>query len=63
MLESRDVALERAYKPLPGFSCTADLQGPLDLDSAYVKQAVPAIRLQIARAGFRLADRLNLWLR
>lgn len=63
MLESRDVALENVYQALPGFDCDEPLPARLDLDKAYVKQAVPAIRRQIERAGFRLADKLNDWLR
>ena len=63
MLESREVALENVYRALPGFTCDAPLPAWLDLDKAYVKQAIPAIRCQIERAGFRLADMLNDWLR
>ncbi|HWQ09379.1 MAG TPA: S1/P1 nuclease [Holophaga sp.] len=59
MLESRDVSLHHVYEPIPGFDCRKPLPESLDLDDAYVLQAIPAIRLQIERAGLRLAERLN----
>ena len=62
LLESRAVALANVYQALPGFSCRKPMPPALDLDADYVQQAVPAVRLQVARAGFRLADKLNLWL-
>lgn len=63
MLESREVALRNVYQPIPGFSCAVRLEGPLDLDPAYVDQAVPVIRLQLERAGLRLAALLDRCLR
>ena len=62
MLESRDVSLHHVYEPIAGFDCRQPLPEFLDLDDAYVQQAIPAIRLQIERAGLRLAARLNQWL-
>ena len=63
MLESRDLALHHVYQPIPGFACGQLLPAALDLDRDYVQQAVPVIRLQLLRAGYRLADQLNRWLR
>ena len=63
MLESRDLALRNVYQALPGFACGKPLPAALDLDDAYVEQAVPVIRLQMERAGQRLALALNRWLR
>lgn len=63
LLETRDVSLEHAYMPLPGFRCGTDFAGPYILDSAYQEQAKKTIRQQIARAGLRLAQLLNELLR
>jgi hypothetical protein len=63
MLESRDLALRHVYQPIPGFACGQPLPAVLDLDRDYVQQAVPVVRLQLLRAGYRLADQLNRWLR
>ncbi|HWQ09380.1 MAG TPA: S1/P1 nuclease [Holophaga sp.] len=62
MLESRAVSRHHVYEPIPGFDCRKALPQALDLDDAYVQQAISAIRLQIGRAGLRLAARLNQWL-
>lgn len=59
MLESRDLALDHVYRPLPGFTCDGSMPSEVSLDEAYVEQAIPVIRQQIERAGLRLAQRLN----
>lgn len=59
MIESRAVALHEVYEPLAGFSCEGRLAEPLLLDAAYRARSVAVIRLQIERAGERLAQLLN----
>lgn len=59
MLETRTVALQDVYEPLPGFACKVKLAEPLVLDSAYQQRSVPVVRQQIERAGLRLAQLLN----
>lgn len=59
MLETRTIARQYTYDPLPGFSCATTLQGPIELDKAYQQQALPVIRAQISAAGLRLAQLLN----
>lgn len=63
MLETRDVSRKHVYDPLPGFACGAELAEPIVLDRAYQQQALPVIRLQVERAGLRLAQLLNELLR
>jgi len=68
MQESRQLALEHAYAPLPGFACGSwnppHKDGtPIVLDEAYQAQALPVIRLQMERAAARLAALLNTALR
>jgi len=59
MLETREVSRKHVYDPLPGFACGASVAGPIVLDRAYQQQALPVIRLQVERAGLRLAQILN----
>ena len=59
MLETRDISRKHVYEPLPGFACGTAFSGPVTLDLAYQRQAIPVIRLQIERAGLRLAQLLN----
>jgi len=59
MLETRDVSRKHVYDPLPGFACGVSIAEPIVLDRAYQQQALPVIRLQIERAGLRLAQLLN----
>ncbi len=59
MLETRDISRKHVYEPLPGFVCGTPFPGPVVLDLAYQRQAFPVIRLQIERAGLRLAQLLN----
>jgi hypothetical protein len=59
MEETRKVSRKHVYDPLPGFSCGANLVEPVLLDREYQRQAMPVIRLQIERAGLRLAQLLN----
>lgn len=59
MLESRDVALEKVYQPLPGFMCDERLPEPIVLDAAYQQASTPVVRHQIELAGLRLAQLLN----
>jgi hypothetical protein len=59
MEETRQVSRKHVYEPLPGFKCGASLIGPVLLNRAYQQQAMPVIRLQIKRAGLRLAQLLN----
>lgn len=60
MIETRELALREVYEPLPGFSCsTGKLPEPFTLDAAYQQRARTAIRLQVERAGLRLAQLLN----
>ncbi|WP_018607018.1 S1/P1 nuclease [Uliginosibacterium gangwonense] len=64
MQESRQLALEHAYTPLPGFACGSwnpprSDDTPMLLDEAYQVQALPVIRLQMERAAARLAVLLN----
>lgn len=59
MQEARQIARQHAYDPLPGFACNIPFKQPVVLDKAYQQQSVPVIRLQIERAGLRLAQLLN----
>lgn len=59
MEESREVARREVYEPLAGFSCSARLKPPLELDLAYQANSVGVIRRQIDLAGLRLAQLLN----
>lgn len=59
MQEARQLSRQHVYEPLPGFACKVGFSEPLVLDEAYQLQAVPVIRLQIERAGLRLAQLLN----
>jgi hypothetical protein len=59
MAESRAVAREHAYGPLPGFACGARPSGIVTLDRAYQEKSVPVIRAQMQKAGLRLAEVLN----
>lgn len=60
MIETRELALREVYAPLPGFSCsTGRLPEPFELDAAYQQRAHAVIRLQVERAGLRLAQLLN----
>ena len=63
MLETRDVSRKYVYDPLTGFACGTRIGEPIVLDRAYQQQALPVIRLQIERAGLRLAQLLNELLR
>lgn len=68
MQESRQLALEHAYAPLPGFTCDSwnpprKDGAPIVLDEAYQAQALPVIRLQMEQAAARLAALLNTALR
>ena len=63
MQETRLVARQHVFDPLPGFSCNDKLAGPIVLDKAYQEQAIPAIREQLVKAGLRLARLLNESLR
>ena len=59
MLETRDISRKHVYDPLPGFQCGVERSGTYELNRAYIEQALPVIRLQIERAGLRLALLLN----
>lgn len=59
MQETRLIARQYTFDPLPGFSCNSKLNGPVVLDKAYQQQSIPVIREQIAKAGLRLAQLLN----
>lgn len=59
MIETRDVALHDVYEPLEGFRCGEKLSAPVTLDAAYQRHSVAVVRLQIERAGLRLARLLN----
>jgi len=59
MKEAREVARKSAYDALPGFACNQRLKAPLMVDDAYMKQAASTARLQMERAGLRLAQLLN----
>lgn len=59
MIESRNVALARAYSPLPDFACDRHLPTPLVLDDGYMTQATETAREQMTKAGLRLAQLLN----
>lgn len=59
MVETRDVALRDVYEPLKGFQCGERLDAPIILDAAYQQRSVAVVRLQIERAGLRLARLLN----
>lgn len=60
MIETRELALREVYEPLPGFSCSPGrLPEPFELDTAYQQRARAVIRLQVERAGLRLAQLLN----
>lgn len=61
MQESRALARGHVYEALPGFSCEGWLHAKAAqrLDEAYQRQAMPVIRLQMERAGARLAALLN----
>jgi len=59
MQESRQLSRKHVYDPLPGFACGIAFKEPVVLDKAYQAQSVPVIRLQIERAGLRLAQLLN----
>lgn len=59
MRETRDVSRKHVYDTLPGFRCGIPYTGPVELPRSYMKQARPVIRLQITRAGLRLAQVLN----
>ena len=63
MLETRLLARQFTFDPLPGFSCRSELHGPVVLDLAYQQQSAPLIREQIGKAGLRLAQLLNAVLR
>jgi len=59
MRETRVLSRQFVFDPLPGFSCGAELRGPMLLDLAYQQQSAPVIREQIGKAGLRLAQLLN----
>lgn len=60
MREAREVSRTVVYASLPGAGCVAAAaEGPWGLDAAYQARAVEAIRLQLERAGARLAALLN----
>lgn len=60
MIETRELALREAYEPIPGFSCAAGkLPEPIELDAGYQQRAHAVVRLQVERAGLRLAQLLN----
>ena len=59
MEETRQVSRKHVYDPLPGFNCDTPFTRPVVLSLAYQQQAIPVIRLQIERAGLRLAQLLN----
>ncbi len=60
MREAREVSRTVVYASLPGAGCTTvAAEGPWLLDAAYQARAVEAIRLQLERAGARLAALLN----
>jgi hypothetical protein len=60
MREAREVSRTVVYAALPGAGCTAvAAEGPWVLDAAYQARAVEAIRVQLERAGARLAAILN----
>ncbi len=59
MLETRDLSRKYVYDPLPGFRCGITYTGPIALPRSYMKQARPIVRMQITRAGLRLAQVLN----
>lgn len=63
MLETRTLARQHVFDPLPQFSCSHELQGPVLLDLAYQQQSAPVIRAQMGKAGLRLAQLLNAALR
>ena len=63
MLETRALARQHVFDPLPGFSCSGELPGSMVLDLAYQQQSAPVIRAQISKAGLRLAQLLNAALR
>lgn len=55
--ESHALAVERVYGALPGFTCgeASDVTGAIDLPASYVEDAEAVIRLQLLRAGVRIA--------
>ncbi|MDB5801833.1 MAG: nuclease [Rhodocyclales bacterium] len=59
MLESRDVARKSAYDALTGFTCNEHLGAPVMIDTAYLQQASQTARVQMEKAGLRLAHLLN----
>ena len=63
MQETRLIARQHVFDPLPGFSCDSKLVGPILLDKDYQEQAIPVIREQLVKAGLRLAQLLNESLR
>ncbi len=63
MQETRILARQYVYAPLPGFACDSKPATPIALDKAYQEQSVPIILDQVGKAGARLAQLLNHALR
>lgn len=59
--ESWDISRTIAYPELKGYpdTCPAGSKQRAGIDASYIKTATPAVRLQVERAGVRLAMLLN----
>jgi len=55
--ENHKIAAEYAYKAADGTAFAKT--GVIDLDNAYVKRNTPIVRMQLQKAGLRLAEVLN----
>ena len=63
MQETRILARQHVYEPLPGFACGSKPEVPITLNKDYLEQSAPIIREQVGKAGARLAQLLNETLR
>ena len=64
MDESHQLAKAVAYGKIPGFMCGADLRRTrISLDQSYADEATAVVEKQLAKAGYKLANVLNLSLR
>ena len=55
--ENHQIAAEYAYKAADGTPLAKT--GTIDLDNAYVRRTTPVVRMQLQKAGLRLAEVLN----
>ena len=59
-LEGNEIARRFSYAALPvRLTCGETPDVPLTISDAYMRQSVPIVRQQLARAAVRLSDRLN----